>query len=123
MNINDYDEQPGKYWVDRLMREGEVAEPNWVVHKASDGKFLLWCPACKCCHWFNDKLWSFNGDMIKPTVLPALGSGFRSIITHGWSPEKKKMIVCHFNIDNGLLMYHNDSEHELKGKTIAMEPF
>lgn len=114
-----------EYWVDRIRRKGEVAEPNWVVHKTTDPRhpYLFWCPACGCCHFFDDR-WIFNGDMIKPTLTagPDAG-GRRSIWTQGYSPKLDKVVICHFNIDNGLMIYHNDCDHEFKSRTVKMETF
>lgn len=116
-------------WVDRIMREGEVAQPEWVVHKlAADGSvgnlnYMIFCPACKCGHGFDDRRWTFNGDMVKPTLLEANGSGKRSVITQFWNHKEKRNMQCHFNIDNGMIFFHGDSQHHMAGQTVPLEPF
>lgn len=90
-----------------------------------DGIYLFHCPGCKCSHWFsttgrtpaNPKevreqfRWTFNGDLDKPTVRASI------MVKHGQG------IVCHSFITDGKIEYLSDCTHNLKGKTVELEPY
>ncbi len=75
---------------------------------APDVRRYFYCPGCKCSHAVNET-WTFNGDYEKPTLNPSLLS--------------KGQIRCHMFIRDGKIQFLNDSEHELAGKTVDMEPW
>jgi len=99
--------------------------------------FLFWCPGCQCAHgvWTtsrngNQAIWSFNGDMEKPTFNPSLLiSGTQPItdaehaaIMAGQKIEPRPL-VCHSFVRAGQIQYLTDCTHALAGKTIPMEAF
>ena len=75
---------------------------------------LFHCPGCGYCHHLDPKKWTWNGDMIKPTVSPSLLVNKAQL---GKDPR------CHFFIRDGKIQYLGDCSHELKGRTIDMVPW
>jgi len=73
--------------------------------------WVFWCPGCKCGHSINER-WTFNGDLVKPTIKPSLLS------TYGPDSDKR----CHLFVEHGKLRYLKDTTHEYSGQTIPMEP-
>ena len=69
-------------------------------------KYMFFCPGCKCAHYFTTPDWSFNDDMVKPTVSP-------SILT-------RTSILCHSFVRDGNIQFLTDCEHELAGETVAL---
>lgn len=121
---------PDWNWVDKIKRKGEVAEPNWVVHKlAGDGPLdhMIFCPACECGHGFNTTIWGFNGDMVKPTLFPKPGptnpEGHCSVKVEYFNYKLNKMMICHFHINNGMISFCDDCTHHMAKQTVALEPF
>ena len=88
----------------------------WAKHKdypATDGVFYFYCPGCDVLHRVNTitenehkAIWSFNGDMDKPTFAPS--------VLYERSPR------CHTFIKDGNIQYLEDCEHILKGQTIPL---
>lgn len=110
--------------VDRILRRGEVAEPHWVVHKlaASPGQLnhMIFCPACKCGHGFDTDRWVFNGDMVKPTLSALPGHTCSVMVQHR---RQGLQVVCHYHINDGMIEFCNDCSHDMRGKTVQLEPF
>ena len=88
-----------------------------VLHsfKSQDGSEELLCFHCKPCgysHPFRIKgegpVWSWNGDMVRPTFDP-------SLLVNGSVMTEKR---CHLNMTKGMIIYHGDCWHELKGTTV-----
>ena len=91
------------------------------VHLFSGHGLEFWgfyCPGCKYDHGFHTKphknhagrpgpVWTFNGDVDKPTFSP-------SLLVNGSTPEKR----CHLFLRDGKIQYCSDSYHELAGKTV-----
>lgn len=79
----------------------------------SDNRYVHWCPGCKCAHRIQvqtipdnkEQSWQFNNDPINPTFTPSIKIGDK----------------CHYNIVDGLIIYHEECTHELMGKTVEME--
>lgn len=77
--------------------------------------YLFYCPGCKQHHgaWTTRRngvhaIWSFNGDMVRPTFGPSMK------IMH------PSGAICHFFIRNGMIEFLNDCTHDLKGQTVPM---
>lgn len=60
--------------------------------------------------WGEPPTWTFNGNLANPTFTP-------SLLYHAAGSTKR----CHLFVTNGQIVYLDDCEHELKGKTIPME--
>lgn len=72
----------------------------------------FWCVACKCPHAIRlsgTPSWSWNGSVDTPTFNPSL----RML-------GGKDVTLCHLNVTNGQIVYHQDSPHEYAGRTIPM---
>lgn len=110
------------------------------VQPTSDGKFLFFCPGCKCGHWFKttppEPQWTFNGDMEKPTVRASILVKSKRYPSGGEFPtdeEYDRMMkegsigmvnwVCHSFVTDGNIQFLDDCTHELKGKTVPLEDF
>lgn len=75
---------------------------------------MLFCPACKCGHWFNDT-WKFNGDTEKPTIDP-------SLLVTGCDNDGKEM-KCHSFVKEGKIQFLSDCSHDMKGKIVELKDF
>lgn len=113
--------------TNKILREVEYSEAGC--------DFVFWCPGCQEHHgiWTKKRnhlgaVWSFNGDMQKPTFDPSLLIRGKRPIT----PEEYKAImagaqveipdlVCHSFIRNGQIQFLSDCTHALAGKTVPME--
>lgn len=112
-----------------------VDQEGAEVHSQAD--FLFWCPGCKCAHgvWTTKRngvgaVWSFNGNMEKPTFNPSLLIRFTRDIT---SAEYTRLLageklnipktVCHSFVRDGQIQFLGDCTHALAGKTVPMEAF
>lgn len=79
---------------------------------------LFWCPGCKTPHPYRVErsktegpehpVWTFNGDMERPTFTP-------SLLVNANSPGHTR---CHLFMTAGQLQFCGDSQHELAGKTV-----
>lgn len=74
------------------------------------------CPGCNVWHsiyikknQFNKDIWSFDGNMEKPTFSPSL--------LVRWDHNNH---VCHSFIRNGEWQFLNDCTHDLAGQTVPM---
>jgi len=72
--------------------------------------YLFDCPGCGCYHGFNETIWQFNGDLVKPTLNPSL------LVT---MEEGKK---CHSFIREGRIQFLDDCWHDLKGQIVDLTP-
>ena len=95
------------------------------IHDHKKGIYFFSCPGCGNVHWFSTTgftpsqpdgdivprgpVWSFNGDMEKPTVRASL--------------LVKGQFTCHSFITDGKIEYLGDCTHNLAGKTVEMEDF
>ena len=89
--------------------------------KGAFPEYIFWCPGCKHAHGFKTSghgaVWTFNGDMEKPTVSP-------SILTNGnyhlINPDAPR---CHLFLRDGNLEFLSDCSHDLAGQTVPLEDF
>ncbi|MCA0447652.1 MAG: ammonia monooxygenase [Bacteroidetes bacterium] len=100
--------------------------------------YLFDCPGCGDFHGFNETIWQFNGDLVKPTISPSilvtwtefseLGrkqydewyAGLRDKNRTGKFDSITK--VCHCFIREGRIQFLGDCWHELKGQTVDLPP-
>jgi hypothetical protein len=95
------------------------ADKKEILKKVTSGPYVwchFWCPGCKSLHPFyianqGRATWSFNGDFEKPTFAP-------SLLCNPTEPEKR----CHLFVRDGRIEFLSDCFHELRGKTVPMEP-
>jgi hypothetical protein len=77
--------------------------------------YVFFCPGCKFDHPFAVKqyrdtpnpVWTFNGDVNKPTFTP-------SLLVNKSLPEQR----CHLIMTDGNIYFCSDSHHELANKTV-----
>ena len=107
--------------------------------------YTFWCPGCEEVHMFitqrgeyrpQGPVWSFNGDVEKPTFSPSLiiWSGHyapgheegspcwctfnQDLIEKGEEPSKFKCGICHLIMTDGIIQYCADSTHHLSGQSV-----
>lgn len=85
------------------------------VHLSDEDKWLFTCPGCNCLHSFGHN-YSFNGDVVRPTFLPALLFG---AVTAGVPGVRR----CHLYVADGHIQFLADCTHTLAGTTVDMEPW
>ncbi len=85
--------------------------------RVDGGKDLVfYCPGCNMYHSFtverttDGPLWTWNGDMDKPTFSPSLGINMSN-------PEYR----CHSFVRDGKIQFLSDSYHKFAGQTVGME--
>ena len=83
-----------------------------IIATTEPTKFVFFCPACREGHYFDTRIWTFNGDMDKPTVRA-------SILTHINDSQKR----CHSFITDGKIEFQGDCAHSLKGQTVDLPDF
>ncbi len=96
-------------------RDDAVVWPYVSVEGGPILGYTFYCPGCEHHHAFttheSQKLvWSFNGDLERPTFAP-------SLVNTTARGERK----CHLFVRDGRIEYLNDCFHKLKGATIPME--
>ncbi len=77
------------------------------------------CPGCGCYHgvWtsrpnsITNGIWTFNGDINKPTFSPSLLIRFN---------QDGKECVCHSFVRDGKIQYLGDCTHVFKNQTIEL---
>ena len=104
-----------------------------ILRKSTDWSVFFWCPGCKRGHAIvhkqnphnpNGPVWTWNGDVNKPTFSPSL------LITYPanseateefkeWRTERR----CHSFIIDGKIQFLSDSTHELSGQTVDIPDF
>lgn len=89
-----------------IKREGEIIA------------IMIFCPGCKYGHMFylgketGRPKWTWNGNLDKPSFYPSMLA---------WKDDPTKR--CHSFVEDGNIRFLNDCFHELKNKTVALEPF
>lgn len=107
--------------------------------KDQTGHLMFLCPGCKGYHEINinpennEPVWSFNGNLDKPTVTPSIlvrsVSHPKNIETDNegnylLGPDGRvkgvKDEVCHSFITNGQIQFLSDCTHSLAGQTVEL---
>lgn len=69
----------------------------------------------------SSKVWTFNGDLDKPTASPSLLNLTGSFAEPTFQdPEGIPPTRCHLYLNAGVISYLEDSTHDLAGKTIEL---
>lgn len=83
-----------------------------IKQEGQAGEYIHYCPGCNCLHMINTAeknswgaIWSFDMNFEKPTFHPSVNLG----------PAR-----CHYNITNGLIIFHPDCTHSFAGQTIEL---
>ncbi len=84
---------------------------------AEEETWTFFCPGCGCSHFFRtnrcreeDPLWIWDKDNVLPTVFP-------SITVFPRDPKR----CCHLSITKGIIHYHEDCHHNMRGLEVPME--
>lgn len=79
-----------------------------------------WCPACNEPHGIAVKqrnrygaMWTFDGNMERPTFAPSI----RCFTTE---ENGTQTTLCHYFIQNGMVVFCNDNPHALNGQTVEL---
>jgi hypothetical protein len=96
-----------------------VSETDNVISPVvnASNMFLFWCPGCESAHYI-DKRWTFNGDMVKPTIRA-------SVLVSECKTDEGIIVAprCHLFVTDGQIRYLADCEHALAGQTVDMVPW
>ena len=93
-----------------------------MLRKISGG-YAHWCPACEEMHPLPvERGWVFeNGDLEHPTMKPSFKHTSYDPKMQGLdSPWKDNPYICHYNVVNGVLQFHNDCTHGLRSTNVTM---
>ena len=97
-----------------------------ITHKGQpSGNWMFFCPGCKCGHSIRTgpstgPRWSFNGDLIAPTIEPSVlvtGS-----VTNAETGEDVHDMRCHSFVREGQIQFLSDCTHALAGQTVPLQP-
>ena len=111
--------------VARRLVDGDDKEIGWII----------FCPACRCGHSFKTGMWTFNGNVEKPTFSPSMlvKSGHHVDGKHPcWCDYHKRADadpgaptceICHSFVTDGMIRFLGDCTHKLAGQTVPLEPF
>lgn len=97
-----------------------------VVAVITDDELVaFWCEGCRELHCVwpksspNPKTgasWHWNGDRVKPTFSP-------SVLVEGHIEAGRVLQPrCHSYVENGMIRYLTDCDHELAGLTVRLKP-
>ncbi len=89
-----------------------MAKLHLMTKTDKETVYVFECPGCGCGHWVRTHgpapVWSWNGDMDKPTFKPSL------LV----SPHTDYQ--CHSYVTDGKIRFLPDSYHALAGKTVEI---
>jgi hypothetical protein len=77
-------------------------------------RLIFFCPACGWRHAVpvtGPRAWGFNGNTDSPTLSP-------SVKVEGPKPGA----VCHFDLINGVLKFHNDCTQGFSERNVPLQP-
>lgn len=88
---------------------------------------IHWCPGCDGPHviWTKranegESCWAWNGHIENPTCTPSV----RVFTTTDEDGEPiangGQRTLCHYNMTDGMLVFHGDSPHALGGQTVPI---
>lgn len=91
---------------------------NSKLIKIASGAYQHWCPGCGVKHMFFTKEcalvrthWLWNESYEKPTIIPSIRHRLY---------QSDRVIVCHYRIIDGNIIYEADTTHEYRGKMIEL---
>lgn len=94
------------------------------------GRIAHYCPACEELHFFvqnPDKNshgagWNFKMENGQPTFTPSMKIGYHRpwMVGEDGPQEGTERVLCHYNLTDGKLIFHEDCPHIMKGKTVDL---
>lgn len=118
--------------------QGVLLIRTWDYGQVQHTQLTYWCIGCEAGHTIeveDEKAWTWDGNVNKPTFSPSILSMPREKLN-----ESGKLLVqsnrgseltdehriktprCHCFVKNGRIEYLSDSEHSLAGQTVDMVP-
>jgi hypothetical protein len=88
-----------------------------VLRDTSDNKLLFWCPACDRAHAICRSLWTWNGDVEKPTFSPSVLVSYNG---NDAGIDGAPHRTCHSFVTDGMIQFLGDCTHLLAGKTVPL---
>lgn len=84
----------------------------------------LWCPGCEDVHCIDSERWTFDGDMVRPSISPSILVRMYGF-PHGIDPapgeiQKPGEQTCHSFVRGGVWEFLSDCTHSLAGQHVAM---
>lgn len=79
----------------------------------------FWCPACEHMHVVKTSEgghvspWAWDGELTTPTISPSV-----RVLSHHDDPPVP--MICHFNVDAGVMTFHGDCTHALRGTKVSL---
>lgn len=105
----------------------ELTKPD----ERGNADLLFYCPGCRSHHGprvgrtadDGKPFWTWNGDVVKPTLAPSLvvRVGPMPTVPVG-RPDAGKIHVCHSFVRDGRIEFLSDCTHALAGQTVPLEP-
>lgn len=84
------------------------------VAELANGELRFHCPGCKCLHNIPAEHWHWNESLDTPTLSPSVRHYHPA---YGKRPEQT---ICHYHIEDGVIKYCPDCQHEYAGKRVPM---
>lgn len=84
---------------------------KWV-DAAGVEHLLWWCPGCKHAHHVPLNRWTWDGNVVKPTLLPS--------VRHFYAVDGAEHTFCHYFIKNGQIEYQGDCTHGLNRQIVPL---
>jgi hypothetical protein len=89
--------------------------------------FVYWCQGCDSHHSLRTEsnqggpVWSFNGNIEKPTFTPSVMVRSGRAIDPSYQPEQgDPPEICHTFITEGVVQFLSDCTHALAGQTLSL---
>ncbi|MDP2377807.1 DUF6527 family protein [Reyranella sp.] len=117
-----------------------MGQVSAVLRRMTNG-YSHWCPGCGEMHaiytskpniYNESPVWSFNGDLERPTFNPSIRIGGKQTVRDAegrWTGEWVRDAAgnaldacCHYHLHAGELKFLNDCTHKLAGQTVPLPP-
>jgi hypothetical protein len=83
-----------------------------TIRETTGTQVLFWCPGCDMPHAVDKEIWTWNGDLERPTFYP-------SVLVEGGTDE----IRCHSFVTVGEIEFLHDCSHKLRGRRVMLPPW
>lgn len=94
------------------------------IRRLQRGLLQFICPGCAEPHTIDETIWTFDGNLERPTLAPSVKvTGSRFIGGPESDPTDKALwpaFVCHSFVRGGRIQFLADSTHALAGKTVDL---
>jgi len=107
-----------------------------ILRSLAGNGVAFWCPGCDAAHAIRSDVWTWNGDVNKPTFSPSVlvtGGHYTPghegdcwctyNAKHPEDPAPFKCERCHSFVRDGQIQFLGDCTHALAGQTVALPPW